>query len=205
MDFLRSAQAHERLEIYELLTLAEKATAEEIARRDRFWNAVVYFRAQRWKKPSRNSTACGAKATRRTAAAMVSAPSRAAVPEDGDRARATADRSLPVKRTEYPAAIRELIAQLRQMPGVGPRSAERIALWMVQARNRAAGGNRGGDYATRVPRSIPACNAVFSPPLISAKSALMSRAPGNCFVSSSNRPTFCHWKRRAPFAAGITP
>ncbi|PYJ04463.1 MAG: recombination protein RecR [Verrucomicrobia bacterium] len=40
-----------------------------------------------------------------------------------------------MRRTEYPAAIRNLIAQLRQMPGVGPRSAERIALWMVQVRN----------------------------------------------------------------------
>ena len=39
-----------------------------------------------------------------------------------------------MKRTEYPSAIRELIVQLRQMPGVGPRSAERIALWIVQAR-----------------------------------------------------------------------
>jgi recombination protein RecR len=39
-----------------------------------------------------------------------------------------------VKRPDYPAAIRDLIAQLRQMPGVGPRSAERIALWMVQTR-----------------------------------------------------------------------
>lgn len=39
-----------------------------------------------------------------------------------------------MRRTEYPAALRDLIAQLRQMPGVGPRSAERIALWMVQAR-----------------------------------------------------------------------
>jgi recombination protein RecR len=39
-----------------------------------------------------------------------------------------------VRRTEYPAVLRDLIAQLRQMPGVGPRSAERIALWMVQAR-----------------------------------------------------------------------
>jgi recombination protein RecR len=39
-----------------------------------------------------------------------------------------------MKRTEYPAAIRALIVQLRQMPGVGPRSAERIALWIVQAR-----------------------------------------------------------------------
>ncbi|PYI61183.1 MAG: recombination protein RecR [Verrucomicrobia bacterium] len=39
-----------------------------------------------------------------------------------------------MRRTEYPAAIRNLIAQLRQMPGVGPRSAERIALWMVRTR-----------------------------------------------------------------------
>lgn len=39
-----------------------------------------------------------------------------------------------MKRTEYPAALRDLIVQLRQMPGVGPRSAERIALWIVQAR-----------------------------------------------------------------------
>ena len=38
-----------------------------------------------------------------------------------------------LRRTEYPAAIRKLIAQLREMPGVGPRSAERIALWMVRA------------------------------------------------------------------------
>jgi recombination protein RecR len=40
-----------------------------------------------------------------------------------------------MKRTEYPAALKDLIAQLRQMPGIGPRSAERIALWMVQARS----------------------------------------------------------------------
>jgi recombination protein RecR len=39
-----------------------------------------------------------------------------------------------LRKTEYPAAIRELVAQLRQMPGIGPRSAERIALWIVQAR-----------------------------------------------------------------------
>ncbi|MEO7168162.1 MAG: recombination mediator RecR [Chthoniobacterales bacterium] len=41
-----------------------------------------------------------------------------------------------MRRTEYPAALRELIVQLRQMPGVGPRSAERIALWIVQARQQ---------------------------------------------------------------------
>jgi recombination protein RecR len=45
-----------------------------------------------------------------------------------------------LKRTEYPGAIRELITQLRQMPGVGPRSAERIALWIVQARDEQPAG-----------------------------------------------------------------
>ena len=49
------------------------------------------------------------------------------------------------ERTEYPAAIRDLIAQLRQMPGVGPRSAERIALWMVRAR---------GDQPEQIARAI---------------------------------------------------
>ncbi len=38
-------------------------------------------------------------------------------------------------RAEYPAAIRGLIGELKRMPGIGPRSAERIALWMVGARN----------------------------------------------------------------------
>ena len=50
-----------------------------------------------------------------------------------------------MKRTEYPVAIRELIAQLRGMPGVGPRSAERIALWMVQTR---------GDQPDQIARAI---------------------------------------------------
>ncbi|MFL6584682.1 MAG: recombination mediator RecR [Chthoniobacterales bacterium] len=39
-----------------------------------------------------------------------------------------------MRKIEYPAAVRELITQLRQMPGVGPRSAERIALWIIRAR-----------------------------------------------------------------------
>jgi recombination protein RecR len=40
-----------------------------------------------------------------------------------------------LRKTEYPTALRDLVDQLRKMPGVGPRSAERIALWMVQARS----------------------------------------------------------------------
>jgi recombination protein RecR len=38
-----------------------------------------------------------------------------------------------MRRTEYPSLIQELVRQLRRMPGIGPRSAERIALWMIQS------------------------------------------------------------------------
>ena len=50
-----------------------------------------------------------------------------------------------MRKTEYPPALRDLVAQLRQMPGIGPRSAERIALWMVQAR---------GDQPEQIARAI---------------------------------------------------
>src|SRR5215469_7680153 len=40
-----------------------------------------------------------------------------------------------LRKTEYPAALRDLISRLRQMPGVGPRSAERIALWIIRTRD----------------------------------------------------------------------
>ncbi len=48
IDFLRSSEAHERVEVYELLALTADASAEEIACRDRFWNGLVYFRERRW-------------------------------------------------------------------------------------------------------------------------------------------------------------
>jgi len=48
VDFLRSVEPHERLEVYELLALGQKATADEVVRRDRFWTAVLYFRERRW-------------------------------------------------------------------------------------------------------------------------------------------------------------
>jgi recombination protein RecR len=59
-----------------------------------------------------------------------------------------------LRRTEYPAAIRELIAQLRQMPGVGPRSAERIALWIVQAR---------GNQPEEIAQAITSTRAAMRP------------------------------------------
>lgn len=40
-----------------------------------------------------------------------------------------------MKRVEYPAALSALIGELKRLPGIGPRSAERIALWMVQSRD----------------------------------------------------------------------
>jgi recombination protein RecR len=43
-----------------------------------------------------------------------------------------------VKRVEYPEALGALIDQLKRMPGIGPRSAERIALWMIQSRDARA-------------------------------------------------------------------
>jgi recombination protein RecR len=40
-----------------------------------------------------------------------------------------------MKSADYPDALKALIQELKRMPGVGPRSAERIALWMVQTRD----------------------------------------------------------------------
>ncbi|MGI8889270.1 MAG: recombination mediator RecR [Chthoniobacterales bacterium] len=54
-----------------------------------------------------------------------------------------------MKRTEYPSELRELITQLRQMPGVGPRSAERIALWIVQSREQRPEGIAQAIITTR--------------------------------------------------------
>jgi recombination protein RecR len=44
-----------------------------------------------------------------------------------------------LQRVDYPPLIQELIRQLRRMPGIGPRSAERIALWIVQKKEARAG------------------------------------------------------------------
>ncbi|MFN2622416.1 MAG: recombination mediator RecR [Chthoniobacterales bacterium] len=59
-----------------------------------------------------------------------------------------------MRKTEYPTAIRELIAQLRQMPGIGPRSAERIALWIVQKR---------GDQPETIARAIATTRETVRP------------------------------------------
>jgi recombination protein RecR len=40
-----------------------------------------------------------------------------------------------MKHAEYPPPLRTLIAELKRLPGIGSRSAERIALWMLQSRD----------------------------------------------------------------------
>ena len=40
---------------------------------------------------------------------------------------------------DYPAPIQRLIVQLKGLPGIGPRSAERMALWLLQAGRAKAG------------------------------------------------------------------
>ena len=37
-----------------------------------------------------------------------------------------------MSRLDYPEAVVALISELKRLPGVGPRSAERIAVWMIQ-------------------------------------------------------------------------
>ena len=38
------------------------------------------------------------------------------------------------KQAEYPDPVKRLILQLKQLPGIGPKSAERIAVWLLQGR-----------------------------------------------------------------------
>ena len=48
IDFLSGVDVRERHEIYEPLLLTTEATAEQIGRRDSFWNGVVLYREKRW-------------------------------------------------------------------------------------------------------------------------------------------------------------
>jgi recombination protein RecR len=83
-----------------------------------------------------------------------------------------------LNRTEYPTALRDLIAQLRQMPGVGPRSAERIALWIVQARGAQPEGIAAAISQTRA--AIHPCRdcGFFATEELCEICADDSRAPG---------------------------
>jgi recombination protein RecR len=38
-----------------------------------------------------------------------------------------------MKKADFPEAVRVLIGELKRLPGIGPRSAERIAVWLLQS------------------------------------------------------------------------
>lgn len=38
-----------------------------------------------------------------------------------------------MKAADFPEPVRDLIAQLKHLPGIGPRSAERVAVWLLQS------------------------------------------------------------------------
>lgn len=62
-----------------------------------------------------------------------------------------------MKAQDYPQPVRELIARLKRMPGVGTRGAERHALWFLQhgradARALAAALTAAADEVTPCPR-----------------------------------------------------
>ena len=61
-----------------------------------------------------------------------------------------------MRRTEYPSLIQELVRQLRRMPGIGPRSAERVALWLIQSDD--ARGREIADAITRSTAGIRNCS-----------------------------------------------
>lgn len=41
-------------------------------------------------------------------------------------------RFFPMPQVDYPEPVKALILQLKQLPGIGPKSAERIAVWLLQ-------------------------------------------------------------------------
>ncbi len=38
-----------------------------------------------------------------------------------------------MNRIDFPEPVRELVGELKRLPGIGPRSAERIAVWLLQS------------------------------------------------------------------------
>ncbi len=38
-----------------------------------------------------------------------------------------------MKRADFPEPVKALVAELKRLPGIGPRSAERVAVWLLQS------------------------------------------------------------------------
>ena len=82
-----------------------------------------------------------------------------------------------MQRIDYPEPLQRLVFQLKRLPGIGPRSAERIALWLVgganpnQGQNSSAAGVRGRDLAAAITETAaevhpcPQCGFFTTEPL----------------------------------------
>ncbi len=91
-------------------------------------------------------------------------------------------------RVDYPEPLKRLAVQLRRLPGIGPRSAERIALWLLGGR---AEGSRSAEVAEAISeaaarvRPCPQCGFLTDAPQCSICSD-DSRAGGPlCVVEQS--------------------
>ncbi len=55
-----------------------------------------------------------------------------------------------MQRIDYPEPLQHLTLQLKRLPGIGPRSAERIALWLVGDQRDETAGGRGKEVAEAI-------------------------------------------------------
>ena len=81
-------------------------------------------------------------------------------------------------RIDYPEAIRALILQLKRLPGIGPRGAERIALWMLRSRESKT--SEIADAIAQAATTIQACEncGFFSTSPVCEICSDASRQPG---------------------------
>lgn len=79
-------------------------------------------------------------------------------------------------RIDYPPAIQRLVAQLKALPGLGPRSAERLMLWLLQMRD---------ERITSLVHSLG-----------EAKERIVACADCGFFIESKSACLLCHDPRR---------
>lgn len=79
-------------------------------------------------------------------------------------------------RIDYPPAIQRLVSQLKALPGLGPRSAERLMLWLLQMRDE------------RISSLIQS--------LGEAKERIVACADCGFFIESESACLLCHDPRR---------
>ena len=79
-------------------------------------------------------------------------------------------------RIDYPPAIQRLVAQLKSLPGLGPRSAERLMIWLLQMRDERI--------------------TALSNTLLEAKDRIVPCADCGFFIETDSACLLCHDPRR---------